>query len=199
MVNSNLKTLLLGLQLCYLGSILSIADDSLNNQVLENVNKFRQEMKLPILTENTNAACLAQQMAEQFKGQPCTNATGEDTVPGTEPQLPNYPQLLDHCHLNISDTRDGVVLPDCVPNSNPDIASQNITGLQYLQYVNDTKYVSAGVGSADSWFVLVLATNTTGGNFQAFNKATLDGRNILLPLLLILGTLLVVVQGHSVA
>lgn len=38
------------------------------NTWLEDINKFRQERKLPVLTENENAACLAEQIAEQFKG-----------------------------------------------------------------------------------------------------------------------------------
>ena len=168
---------------------------------MENINKFRQDAKLPVLTENENAACLAEQIAEQFKGQSCNNATGEDTVPGTEPQFPNYPQLLDSCHLNISNTRDGVILPDCVPDSNSTIAYHNYTTLtsQYFQYLNDSKFVSAGVTLEDSWFVLVLATNTTSGSFQTYNggtadetgnRGTADSTNISLLLLSLLGALL---------
>ncbi|KAH9298681.1 hypothetical protein KI387_030363, partial [Taxus chinensis] len=88
-----------------------IADSS--EKLLANINKFRQDMKLPVLTQNGNAACLAEQIVNQFESQVCSNSTGEDTVPGTEPQFPNYPQLLDNCHLTISDTKDGIVLPDC--------------------------------------------------------------------------------------
>jgi len=171
------------------------------NTLLEDINKFRQERKLPVLTENENAACLAEQIAEQFKGQSCNNATGEDTVPGNEPQFSNYPQLLDSCHLNISNTKDGVILPDCVPDSNPAIAFNNYTVVtsQYFQYVNDTKFVSAGVALEDSWFVLVLATNTTGGSFQTYNggtadetgnRGTVDCTNISLLVLSLLGALL---------
>jgi len=190
----NFKLLLLGIHICSWVFIPTMADDPANI-LLENINKFRQQMKLPVLTENANAACLAQQIAGQFKGQSCNNATGEDTVPGTEPQFPNYPQLLDNCHLNISNTRDGVVLPDCVPDSNPTIAYQNYTASTspYIQYVNDTKFVSAGVTLEDSWFVLILATNTTGGSFQTDNRGTVDCTNISLLLLSLLGALLLAV------
>ncbi|GLJ11754.1 hypothetical protein SUGI_0176150 [Cryptomeria japonica] len=168
---------------------LSMADD-LSDELLVNINKFRQDMKLPVLTQNENAACLAKQIADQFKGQVCSNSTGEDTVPGTEPQFPNYPQFLENCHLNVSDTKDGVVMPDCVPGLDPQIAFQNYTHSQYIQNVNDTKFVSAGIASEDNWFVLVLATNTTGGNFQTYNRGTMHYINKLLSLLPILGALL---------
>lgn len=196
----NLKLLLLGIYICSWVFTPTMADDS-TNILLENINKFRQNKTLPVLTENKNAACLAEEIANQFKGQSCNNATGEDTVPGTEPQFPNYPQLLESCHLNISNTRDGVILPDCVPDSNPSIAYQNYTVLtsQYFQYMNDTKFVSAGVALEDNWFVLVLATNTTTGSFQTYNggtadetgnRGTIDRTNISLLVLSLLGALL---------
>ena len=62
--------------------------------------------------------------------------------------------------------------PTCVPAGTsaataPKLAAANVTMSQaYTAYVNDSKFVSAGVGSVgNQWFVLVLATNSSGGNF----------------------------------
>ena len=60
-------------------------------------------------------------IANQFKKQPCTNTTGANTVPGTEPQFSNYPDLLSKCDLAISNTRDGNVMPACVPGLLPSL------------------------------------------------------------------------------
>lgn len=104
-------------------------------------------------------------MADQFKNQPCTNTTGANTVPGTEPQFANYPNLLAKCHLNVSNTRDGVILPACVPNLVPSLVLSNFTKSQYSDYLNDTKYTGVGIGSEDDWIVVVLSTKTPEGSF----------------------------------
>ena len=83
-------------------------------QLLKGINSYRSSLKVPALSENKNAACLAEQLARQFKGQECTNTTGANTVIGTEQQFPDYPRYLDRCHLNASVTEDGQVMPACV-------------------------------------------------------------------------------------
>lgn len=37
----------------------------------------------------------------------------------------------------------------------------------YAQFLNNSKYTGAGLGSEDDWMVLVLTTNTTTGSFSA--------------------------------
>lgn len=124
------------------------------------------------LTKNDNADCLAEEIAEQFKNQPCTNSTGAYTVPGTEPQLSNYPTLLTKCHLNVSNTRDGAVMPACVPNLVPSLVLANFTQSQYSENLNDTKYTGIGVGSDGNWIVVVLTTSTPEGSYaDATNNA----------------------------
>ena len=117
------------------------------------------------LTKNDNAECLAEEIADQFKNQPCTNTTGSNTVPGTEPQFPNYPSLLTKCHLNISNTRDGAVMPACVPNLDPSLVLTNFTRTTYSDNLNDTKFTGAGIGSDGNWIVVVLTTSTPEGSF----------------------------------
>lgn len=117
------------------------------------------------MTQNKNAECLADQIAEQFEKQDCSNTTGANTVPGTENQFPNYPKLLDHCGLNITTTRDGVIMPACVPNLESNLVLSNFTESQYSNYLNDSKYTGVGLASEDNWIVVVLTTSSPTGNF----------------------------------
>ncbi|KAK1292263.1 putative GPI-anchored protein [Acorus calamus] len=149
----------------------AISADS-SSQLLQGLNSYRASLNLSSLTVNDNAACLANQLAGQFKDDTCSNTTGSDTVPGTEVQLPNYPNFLDHCHLNISDTKDGQVMPACVPDLVSDLVLTNFTKSQYTLYLNDSQYVGAGIASKGNWVVVVLTTNTAGGSFQ---NAVSDG------------------------
>lgn len=130
------------------------------------------------LTTNENAECLADELAEEFKNQPCTNSTGANTVPGTEPQFANYPNLLAKCHLNVSVTRDGAVMPACVPNLAPSLVLTNFTQSQYSGNLNETKYTGIGIGSEGDWIVVVLTTSTTEGNYAtATTAATTSAAN----------------------
>ena len=112
-------------------------------------------------------------MADQFKNQPCTNTTGANTVPGTEPQFSNYPDLLAECHLNVSDTRDGAVMPACVPQLDPSLVLTNFTHSLYSSSLNDTKFTGIGVGSEGNWIVVVLTTNNPEGSFSPDSGANM--------------------------
>ncbi|CAB4262938.1 unnamed protein product [Prunus armeniaca] len=136
------------------------------DSLLRGINGYRAStLNLKILTKNANAECLADEIADQFKNQPCTNTTGANTVPGTEPQFSDYPKLLAKCHLNVSNTRDGVIMPACVPSLVPSLVLTNFTKSQYSESLNDTKYTGIGIGSEDNWIVVVLTTNTPDGSF----------------------------------
>jgi len=139
---------------------------------------------LTTLTKNDNAECLAEEIADQFKNQPCTNTTGSNTVPGTEPQFPNYPSLLAKCHLNVSNTRDGAVMPACVPHLDPSLVLTNFTRTPYSDNLNDTKFTGAGIGSDGNWIVVVLTTSTPEGSYVTsktdgsdYNAANLTAKN----------------------
>ncbi|MCL7026619.1 hypothetical protein MKW94_005026 [Papaver nudicaule] len=102
---------------------------------------------------------------------PCTNTTDSFTVPGTETQFAKYPQLLEKCHLNINDTKNGVIIPVCVPKLDPTLVLTSFTQSQYSAYLNDTKYTRAGVGSEDDWIVMVLTTSSPGEDFTPAGSA----------------------------
>ncbi|AQK85291.1 Aspartyl protease AED1 [Zea mays] len=44
-------------------------------QLLKGINSYMSSLKVPTLSENKNAACLAEQLTRQFKGQECTNTS----------------------------------------------------------------------------------------------------------------------------
>ncbi|XP_021897708.1 uncharacterized GPI-anchored protein At3g06035-like [Carica papaya] len=159
------------LRLLLLSSILLmnrpvLADHDKEDNLLQGINAYRTSLNLTTLTANENAECLANEIADQFKNQPCTNTTGANTVPGTEPQFSNYPQLLAKCHLNISNTRDGAIMPACVPNLVPSLVLSNFTQSQYSENLNDTKYTGVGIGSDGNWIVVVTTTSTPEGSFS---------------------------------
>ncbi|KAK9992543.1 hypothetical protein SO802_027528 [Lithocarpus litseifolius] len=149
-----------------------------NDNLLQGINAYRVNLNLTALKKNDNAECLADELADQFKDQPCTNTTGSNTVPGTEPQLSDYPNLLTKCHLNATVTRDGIIMPACVPNLDPSLVLSNYTKSQYSQSLNDTKYTGAGIGSENNWIVVILTTDTSTGNFSpsSSNAASLVSR-----------------------
>ncbi|RRT81805.1 hypothetical protein B296_00012553 [Ensete ventricosum] len=141
-------------------------------QLLQGINDYRVTLNLSSLTENKNADCLAAQLASAFKGQDCSNTTGSDTVPGTEQQFPNFPDYLAACHLNATVTRDGFIMPACVPDLVPDIVLANYTKSQYNQKLNDSSYAGIGIAEEDNWVVVVLTTNTATGNYAPAADAT---------------------------
>ncbi|PIA30806.1 hypothetical protein AQUCO_05400123v1 [Aquilegia coerulea] len=135
------------------------------DDLLRGINNYRVSLNRSSLIENKNAECFAEQLAEQFKKQPCTNTTGSNAILGTEPQLSNYPDLLKKCHLNLTNTRDGVIMPACVPNLDQGLVLTNFTETHYNANLNDTKYTGVGIGSENDWIVVVLSTNTADGSF----------------------------------
>ncbi|XP_041013084.1 uncharacterized GPI-anchored protein At5g19250-like [Juglans microcarpa x Juglans regia] len=153
--------------------------DDEDDTLLQGINSYRASLNLTALPHNDNAECLADEIADKFKNQPCTNTTGSNTVPGTEPQFSDYPNLLAKCHLNFSNTQDGAIMPACVPNLEPNLVLSNFTKSQYSGNLNDTKYTGAGIGSEKNWIVVVLTTNTSTGSFvPSTNAASLVSRVI---------------------
>ncbi|KAM1745845.1 hypothetical protein ACFX11_012537 [Malus domestica] len=164
------------------------------DSLLQGINGYRAStLNLMALTKNANAECLAKVIAEQFKNQPCTNTTGSNTVPGTEPNFPDYPKLLAKCHLNVSNTREGVIMPACVPSLVPSLVLTNFTQSQYSGNLNDTKFTGIGIGSEENWIVAVLTTSTPEGSFvtaqsspDAQDSASSASKVSLVPYLLFL-------------
>lgn len=152
--------------------VFGVADEE--DILLTGINSYRTTLNLTTLSKNDNAECLADEIADQFKNKPCTNDTGSATVPGTEPQFANYPQILAKCHLNVSDTRDGMIMPACVPRLESSLVLTNFTKSQYSLSLNDSKFTGIGIGKEDDWIVVVLTTNTPEGSYSTATDAEHD-------------------------
>ncbi|XP_010524805.1 PREDICTED: uncharacterized GPI-anchored protein At3g06035 isoform X2 [Tarenaya hassleriana] len=172
-----------------------LCDNDEEDSLLTVVNSYRTSQNLTTLTKNKNAECLADEIAEQFKNQPCTNTTGSNTVPGTEPQFPNFPELLSKCHLNVSATRDGAIMPACVHRLDQSVVLSNFTKSQYSMNLNDSKFTGIGIGSDHDWVVVVLTTNTPEGSYSPATKDSSNGdvfgvRIVIHSMLLVISTVL---------
>ncbi|KAK6915566.1 hypothetical protein RJ641_020683 [Dillenia turbinata] len=134
------------------------------DDLIKGLNNYRISLNLSALQLNDNADCLADEVSEELEDQPCSNST--TTMGGTGGlQLRNYQDLLDKCDLTLNSTREGAVLPVCVPKLVPTLLLSNYTRSSYAKYLNDSKYTGVGIASEDDWMVVVLTTNTPGGNF----------------------------------
>lgn len=145
--------------------------------LFSDLNTYRTSLNLTTLNKNENAECLADEIADQFKNKPCTNDTGSFTVPGTEPNFPNFPQILAKCHLNVSDTRDGSIMPACVPRLESSLVLTNFTKSQYSLSLNDSKFTGIGIGTEDDWIVVVLTTSTPEGSYSTATTTKQDYSN----------------------
>ncbi|XP_051152904.1 uncharacterized GPI-anchored protein At5g19250-like [Andrographis paniculata] len=180
--------------LCHSISIIKCDDEEDN--LLQGINRYRATLNLKALTKNDRAECLAEKVAEQFKNQPCTNTTGANTVPGTEPQYADFPKLLSKCNLNVTTTRDGQIMPACVPNLEPAVVLSNFTKSQYSGNLNDTQYTGIGIGSEKNWIVVVLTTSTPEGNYAlGTNKNNNGAAAVAIPGVLAVGYALFLVVG----
>ncbi|CAN8260315.1 unnamed protein product [Cochlearia groenlandica] len=147
-----------------------LSDTDEEDVLFTGINSYRTSQNLTTLSKNENAECLADELADQFKNKPCTNDTGSATVPGKEPQFADYPQILAKCNLNVTDTRDGSVMPACVPRLESSLVLTNFTKSQYSLSLNDSKYTGMGIGKEDDWIVVVLTTNTPQGSYSTDTK-----------------------------
>jgi hypothetical protein len=136
------------------------------DNLLLGINSFRHSSNLPALSKNDKADCLADEIADELEGEPCSSSTnGASIVPSTATILPDLPKHLKKCKINVNSTAEGIILPVCVPKLIPTLVLTNYTHSPYAKYVNSSKYTGVGVGSEDDWMVVVLSTDTVGGSF----------------------------------
>ncbi|KAL4637065.1 hypothetical protein ACB092_03G053800 [Castanea dentata] len=136
------------------------------DDLFEGLNGYRSSSNLPNFTENSNAACLAENIADKLDAMSCENAFDYSSAPGNKPNFTDFDKLLDKCDINGNNTLDGVILPVCVPKLDPTAVLSNYTNSQYAKYLNDSSYTGAGIGSEENWMVVVLSTNTSTGSFS---------------------------------
>ncbi|CAN6840176.1 unnamed protein product [Brassica oleracea var. botrytis] len=152
-----------------------LSDNDEEDILLKGINDYRTSLNLTTLTHNNNAECLADELADQFKNQPCTNTTGPASVPGSQPGFSEFPKFLTKCRLNITATRDGEIMPACVPNLDASLVLSNFTKSRYNKNLNDSKFTGIGIASDDNWIVVILTTNTTEGGYTPATKDSNSG------------------------
>ena len=155
------------------------------DDLFEGLNGYRSSSNLPNFTENSNAACLAEKIADKLDALSCENAFDYSSAPGNKPNFTDFDKLLDKCDINGNNTLDGVILPVCVPKLDPTAVLSNYTNSQYAKYLNDSSYTGAGIGSEENWMVVVLSTNTSTGSFSGASSliANISMTNYLMALI----------------
>ncbi|KAH7278838.1 hypothetical protein KP509_38G058500 [Ceratopteris richardii] len=147
-----------------------LASAAETDQLLDGINKFRtQTAGVSALTMNEGASCVAQRLLQEYESKPCTNSTGLDTVPGEEPNYPDFPTWLSDCGVGTDRVKDALILPDCIPSgvdssSFVAVALENFT-LSANETIASAGYSSAGVAAGKDWFIVILATNTSSGDY----------------------------------
>ncbi|KAI3448628.1 hypothetical protein Pfo_005293 [Paulownia fortunei] len=141
-----------------------VHSDDEEDHLLQGINSFRQSSNVPALAKHDNANCVADEIANQLEDKHCTS----NTAPPTQSQLiSNYPSVLKKCNIDVNTTRDGMILPVCVPHRVATLVLTNYTESQNSRYLNDSRFTGAGIGTEDDWTVLVLTTSTRGGSFAS--------------------------------
>ena len=108
----------------------------------------------------TKASCFAKEIAKQLEGEPYSQVTDPNSVPGV-------PDILKICKVNINSTTYGLMLSVCVVNRVPSLVLNNFTQTFYGKYLKSSKFTRAGIGKEHDWTV-VLSTSTPAGSFSSF-------------------------------
>ncbi|KAK7842422.1 putative gpi-anchored protein [Quercus suber] len=93
----------------------------------DDLNGYRRSLHLDNFTDNSNAACLANKIADQLKNETCKNAFNFSSTPGTKPNVPKFDKFLHKCDIKDKHAVDGIILPVCVPRLDPIVVFSNYT------------------------------------------------------------------------
>ncbi|KAL5566101.1 hypothetical protein UlMin_029265 [Ulmus minor] len=144
-----------------------LCDGVAEDAFLDTINYYRQSQKVSALTKNEKAGCLAEEFAEELDDKSCSTAYDFAKDPAhSVPKAVDYEELLKSCDIDLNTTKDGIILPMCIPRIVASIVLNNYTNSVYGKHLNDSKYTGAGVGSQDDWIVVVLSTNKQSGSFS---------------------------------
>ncbi|KAL5138765.1 putative GPI-anchored protein [Glycine soja] len=136
--------------------------------LLHDINVYRKVLNLAVLDENEKASCLAEEIAEDLENTKCEDFRDYYPLPSYTSRIPSFQKSVNKCKININTTKDGVIMPVCVPKLDSDALFSNYTkSNRFSKYLNNSKYKIAGIGSEDDWMVLIISTNTSSGDFSS--------------------------------
>ncbi|CAJ1976154.1 unnamed protein product [Sphenostylis stenocarpa] len=144
-----------------------VCDDK-EKDLLHDINIYRKVLNLPVLDENEEASCLAEEIAEDLADTHCEVFHDYYPTPGANPKIPNFQKNVEKCHININTTTEGVIMPLCVHKLDRDDLFSNFSrSNRFTKYLKQSKYKIAGVGSEHDWMVLIISTNSSSGDFSS--------------------------------
>ncbi|KAL6560545.1 hypothetical protein OROGR_004104 [Orobanche gracilis] len=145
-------------------SVPAVQSDEEDN-LLQGINSFRQSSHVPPLAKHDKAGCVAHEISDKLEDQRCeSNKARPSQSPVT---ISDYPDIIKKCKIDVNTTRDGMILPVCVPHRVATLVLTNYTNSPNSKYLNDSRFTGAGIGTEDDWTVLVLTTSTTRGSFAS--------------------------------
>ncbi|XP_057771774.1 uncharacterized GPI-anchored protein At5g19250-like [Salvia miltiorrhiza] len=153
-----------------------------DDDLLKGIQQYRANLNLTALATTTVAECIADEIADTYQNQSCTNATTFNATAFNATTFPSYAAIMSKCVLNATNASgSSQILPTCIPNQQNLVVSDFTS--KYATYLNSTGYSSIGVGSEDDWLV-VLLTNITGISPNGASGLTLAAIGpVVLPLL----------------
>jgi len=149
-----------------------------DHDLLHDINTYRKPLNLPILEEKYKASCLAINIAYDLEDRHCEYFHDFHPI---NPEIPNFQRSVKKCDININTTRDGVIMPVCVPQMHGDDLFSNYTkNNHFTPYLNNSKYTIAGVGHDLDKMVLIIGTNTASGDFSSASYLLSKGHWLLM-------------------
>ncbi|XP_031281460.1 uncharacterized GPI-anchored protein At5g19250-like [Pistacia vera] len=161
--------------ICFLPHRVHCGDEE---DILQGLNSYRTLIREPHLTENKNAKCVAEKIAEDLEDYKCNSTNGVNTPVSTQQQFATE-KIIKKCKILPESTKEGVILSVCVHKLVPSLVFTNFTyTYKYTKFLKSSNYTGAGLGCSDDWMVLVLTTNTVGGNFTTSGAISFGLRKI---------------------
>ncbi|TYK18317.1 GPI-anchored protein-like protein [Cucumis melo var. makuwa] len=165
----------LGLYLCGLahGLLLLASLVHLNEDTLfKAMNIYRSSKELTPMNRNSKADCFVKQIAWDFDDQlPLSIFTsGSNITPSNLTQLPNLPDYLTRCNIELNNTKNGLILPLHIPTLVSNLVLHGCTHSQMANYLSKPEFTSIGIGCYEQWAVFAFATDSPTGSFNSAVK-----------------------------
>uniref|UniRef100_A0A0A0LIM2 Uncharacterized GPI-anchored protein At5g19230-like domain-containing protein n=1 Tax=Cucumis sativus TaxID=3659 RepID=A0A0A0LIM2_CUCSA len=136
------------------------------------MNKYRSSKELTPMHRNSKADCLVKQIAWDLDDQSPLSifTSGSPIIPSNLTQLPNLPDYLTKCKIELNNTRKGLILPLHIPTLALKLVLHGCTHSQMDNYLSKPEFTSIGIGCYEEWAVFAFATDSPTGSFNSAVK-----------------------------